>query len=328
MKSVAAPADLKGTCDGCLNLATGLTASAGDRLCKACRAVFLAAAVLLNEEVAEEEVIIPTLVLAKMAGGSPGYEALAKTEKPTAGLDIINLMYKAEADDYAGWELADVVEDVPLMRIRRMTANPTMHPGTQILHSVRIQVLSRRTEPSAVREDYGRVLREQSVRWDLNIGGSLDYDFTHGYLGITAAPLRDEGIGADPLRRASLHFPPPVLVEGFYKAVLGSAQARTKKGFAHGLDLYGKPALRTPENLIMAFAAWHIGGELGQELRYAVPPRARPRVARVLNRQVRPTRPLEDRPDPNETLWRTVETDAPRFLRLCTRGLANFQTGV
>jgi hypothetical protein len=154
MESVAAPASLEGTCDGCLKPATGLTSSAGDSLCKSCRAVFLAAAVLLNEEVIDEEVIIPTLVLAKKAGGSLGYDDLAKNREPKTGLGIVNLMYKAEAEDYAGWELADVVEGVPFMRILPMTANPRTYSGTQILRRVRIQVLSKKTKPPAVREGY------------------------------------------------------------------------------------------------------------------------------------------------------------------------------
>ncbi len=261
-----------------------MAASAGDRLCKSCRAVFLAAAVLLNEKVADEEVIIPTLVLAKMAGGSLGYDDLAKKREPDTGLGITNLMYKAEAEDYAGWELADVVEGVPLMRILPMTANPRTYPGTQILRSVRIQVLSRKIKPPAVREGYERVLAEQGVRWELNIQGSLDYDFTHGYLGIKVA-------AGGTLQRPARHFPPPVLVEGFYGAVLGSAQARTKKGFAHALDLYGRSVCRNPETLIMAFAAWHIGAEPrvkprvkpSGEPRLGVPTQTQGRVASVIN---------------------------------------------
>jgi len=103
--------------------------------------------VLLNEEVIDEEVIIPTLVLAKKAGGSLGYDDLAKNRKPKTGLGIVNLLYKAEAEDYAGWELADVVEGVPFMRILPMTANPRTYSGTQILRRVRIQVLSKKTKP-------------------------------------------------------------------------------------------------------------------------------------------------------------------------------------
>ena len=54
---------------GYLKPATGLTTSAGDRLYKSCRAVFLATDVLLHKEVADEVAIILTLVLAKMTGG-------------------------------------------------------------------------------------------------------------------------------------------------------------------------------------------------------------------------------------------------------------------
>jgi len=308
-----------------------LAAVAGDHLCKRCKAVFLAAAVLLNEGVADENVIIPTLVLAKMAGGSPGYKALVEESHPTSGLGIVDLMYDAQAEDYAGWELASIIEGVPFMRIQPETALPRVDTGTQVLESVRIQVLSKRTIPSTVREKYEGVLAEYGVKVGLNIQGSFEYDFTFGYLGITvtAGPAltvsETQGPRGGSLQRPTRHFPPPVLVEGVYKALLGSAQKRTRRGFAHGLDLYGKRTLRAPENLIMAFAAWHIGG--GAEL--TIPPQERLRVARALNRQFRPTKPLaESWPDPNETLWRNVEADAPRFVRLCARGAANYQTGV
>ncbi len=330
----------EGKCDGCLKPSAGLTISAGDRLCERCTAVFLAAAVLLNEKVIEEDILIPTLVFAKIAGGSLGHAALAKEKKSVAGLDIVRLMYaatdwpaeNAETDGYAGWELLRIVEDVPILRVRPLAAISETHPDTRILKSVRIQVLSRHTKPAEVGKEYERRLSERDVRWSENNSGYISYQTLNGFLQIkvglegTISPLMAKSVGADTLYSwPAYNFPSPTLVADIYSSLLGSADKRAARGFAYDLDLYNQPhRARSAKKIILAFAAWHIG----EGPRTRIPPKSRPRVAGVLNRQL--LDPSERLPDESwsssDKVWRDVEDLARRFVRLYAGGPGMFLT--
>jgi hypothetical protein len=137
MASVAGP-ELQGdTCDGCLKPSHVLTNSAGDRICDKCKAVFLTAAVLLNEGITAEDTLIPTLVFAKIAGGTPEHTALVEAGEPASGLEIAKLMQAANdwpprrsetSEEYAktladyvrehgygGWQLVRVARGVPIL---------------------------------------------------------------------------------------------------------------------------------------------------------------------------------------------------------------------
>ena len=95
MVSVTPAAHNEAVCSGCLKPSNKLTASFGDRLCEKCKAVFLTAAVLLNENITAEDTLIPTLVFAKIAGGSPEYAALVEKRESASGLGIVRLMHSA-----------------------------------------------------------------------------------------------------------------------------------------------------------------------------------------------------------------------------------------
>jgi hypothetical protein len=105
---------------------------------------------------------------------------------------------------YAGWELVRVVRGVPILRVRPLAPIPEMHRGTQILKSVRIQVLSRRVKPGAVRDEYERVLIEQGAHWHENNHGLISYQATDGYLEISAGT----GGEVSPLTLCHRHRPP------------------------------------------------------------------------------------------------------------------------
>jgi hypothetical protein len=341
-------------CSGCLKPSKELTSSSGDQLCEKCKAVFITAAVLLNEDITAEETLIPTLVFAKIAGGSPEYAALVEKREPASGLGIARLMYAAmdwppqhsqtpaeyaktlgeyvQAHGYAGWELVRVVRRVPILRVLPLVALPETHPDTQILKSVRIQVLSRHVKPAEVGEIYERLLTDSGVRWSRNNSGCISYRLHDGFLEVAAglegkvSPLTAESVGADTLYSwPAYNFPPPRLVAGIYESLLGTVHKRTGRGFAYALDLYNKPhPERSAKKIILAFAAWHIGE--GPSAR--IPPKSRPRVARALNRQL--LDPSEHLPEnswsPEDKVWRDVEELAMRFVRLYAGGPAAFFT--
>jgi hypothetical protein len=354
MESVTTAAHREAVCSGCLKPSNKLTASSGDQLCEKCKAVFLTAAVLLNEDITAEDTLIPTLVFAKIAGGSPEYAALVKEKEQASGLEIVRLMRAADdwppqrsqtpeeyaqtltdyvrTHEYSGWEFVRVIRDVPILRVRPLALIPEMHPGTQILKSVRIQVLSRRVKPCAVGDEYERVLNEQGAHWNENNHGLISYKATDGYLemyvgtGGEVSPLMAESLSNKLLSWPAYNFPPPMLIAGIYENLLGVVHKRTGRGFAYDLDLYGKHDAHTTmaRKIVHAFAAWHVG----EGHRARVPPQSRTRVAGVLNRQL--LNPDEQLPEDtwlsSDKVWDDVEALSMRFVRLYAGGVGAFIT--
>jgi hypothetical protein len=314
----------------------------------------LTAAVLLHEGITAEDTLIPTLVFAKIAGGSPEYAALVHEKEQASGLEIVRLMRAASdwpprrsqtpADyartlteyvrthEYGGWEFVRVVRGVPILRVRPLAGIPETHPGTEILKSVRVQVLSRHVKPAEVGEYYERVLTDRGVRWDDNNSGYISYRLHDGFLQIevglegTISPLTAESIGHILHSWPAYNFPPPRLAAEIYESLLGKVHKRTGRGFAYDLDLYEKPQPeRSAKKVILAFAAWHVGE--GHPAR--VPPKSRHRVAGVLNRQLLDPEEhlLENASSSKEKVWRDVEELAMRFVRLYAGGPGVFFTG-
>jgi hypothetical protein len=309
---------------------------------------------LLNEDITAEDTLIPTLVFAKIAGGSPEYAALVHANEQTSGFEIVRLMRAASdwpprrsqtpaeyartlteyvrTHEYGGWEFVRVVRGVPILRVRPLVGIPEMHPDTRILKSVRIQVLSRRVKPGAVRDEYERVLIEQGAHWHENNHGLMSYQAADGYLEISAgtggevSPLMAESLSDKLLSWPAYNFPPPTLIAGIYKNVLGSVDKRNAWGFAYALDLYGKPDAHTKmaRKIVHAFAAWHVG----EGHRARVPPQSRTRVAGVLNRQL--LNPDEQLPEDtwfsSDKVWDDVEALSMRFVRLYAGGVGAFIT--
>lgn len=341
MESVTSAASSEVACSGCLKPSNKLTPSASDQLCEKCKAVFLTAAVLLNEGVTAEDVLIPTLVFAKIAGGSAAYATLVQEKTPAAGLNVVKLMYEAQdlssiytaEEEYAGWELVRVIRGVPIFRVQPLAALPQVHPDTEILKSIRVQVLSRYVKPSEVGEYYERLLTERGVRWKFNNSGYISYRFHYGFLQIEAglegkiSALTAESVGHVLYSWPAYNFPPPRLVAEIYESLLGKVHERTGGGFAYDLDLYGKPqAERSAKKIILAFAAWHVG----ERHPARIPPKSRPRVAGVLNRQLLdPSEHLpEDGWNAGDKVWRDVEELAMRFVRLYAGALGPSLPGV
>jgi hypothetical protein len=354
LESVASTAHSEVACSGCLKPSKELTSSSGDQLCEKCKAVFITAAVLLNEDITAEDTLIPTLVFAKIAGGSPEYAALVKEKEQASGLEIVRLMRAADdwppqrsqtpeeyahtltdyvrTHEYSGWEFVRVIRDVPILRVRPLALIPEMHPGTQILKSVRIQVLSRRVKPGVVGDEYERVLNEQGAHWNENNHGLISYKATDGYLemyvgtGGEVSPLMAESLSNKLLSWPAYNFPPPMLIAGIYENLLGVVHKRTGRGFAYDLDLYGKHDAHTTmaRKIVHAFAAWHVG----EGHRARVPPQSRTRVAGVLNRQL--LNPDEQLPEDtwlsSDKVWDDVEALSMRFVRLYAGGVGAFIT--
>jgi hypothetical protein len=305
-------------------------------LCEKCIAVVRAAVVLLNRGVADEATIIPTLVFAKIAGGSPGYTALDSASTP---VNIPRLMHEARdrsaesaEGEYAGWDLMAVIDSVPIAHVQPLALKLEDHAGTTVLKRVEVQVISRRIKPETVMTRYERALRERGAEWSENNHGVISYGFNRGYLSMQLSSGEDldastvRSLGEDFFQHPTFHFPAPSLVEGIYSCLLGSADKRNRHGFAYALDLYEKPLAKSPMRLILAFVAWHVGEGYDVE---------RPRtiiadkqhVEQFVDRQV--IESLEVSPDSpwlsSRKAWEDAEMFAiDRFTRLYAMGPAPY----
>jgi hypothetical protein len=232
----------------------------------------------------------------------------------------------AIVEKHPSLQLAEGVGAVPMVRLDPLAVSAEKHTGTQVLKQVRVRVLSKNVKSEDVRERYRQVLLEEEAQWGENNHGRISYECLFGYLEVTVAaggeltPRTVEGMGGDSLTLSypAFHFPPPDVVEGVFDGLLGSARRGTERGFGIRLDIYGKhPSKeRSPEKLIPAFVAWHIGTQTGEK----IPSGFRSAVAQIMNKNL--LGPLgmgllrEDQIIPDDTVWRDVQNLYPRFWRL------------
>ena len=287
--------------------------SAGDNddsLCTGCRNVFQAGRVLLQSGITAEEELIPTLVFARIAGRAedPHY----KHHYPSSGYESAE--ESVSSGNHPALEITRFVDRVPIVKVKPFVVSAEKHPGTEILKRVRIRTLSKKVKSHYVAESYRQLLVQEGAPWDKNNHGDFAYDCLFGYLELEVAqgaefsPLRVEGYGGDPLRHPAFHFPPPEIVEGVHEAM--------KATFAKRLNLYGKAQKKTPDKLIPAFAAWHVGAVADVE----VPSTSRRRVARALNHHLLEpcglTQLEENDSNSAELVWPNVRVLWPRFINI------------
>jgi hypothetical protein len=296
-------------CNACQNSSK----SAGDNadgLCTGCRNVFQATRVLFQSGITAEVELIPTLVFARIAGRAEDHHY--KHHYSSSGYEpaVESLM----SGNHPALEVTKFVDRVPVVRVKPIAVSAERHEGTQVLKRVRIRTLSKKVKSYDVADSYRRLLEQEGAPWDENNHGEFAYDCLFGYLELEVAqgaefsPLLVEGYGGDPLRHPAFHFPPPEIVEGVHEAM--------KRTFANRLDYYGKAQRKTPGKLVPAFAAWHVGAQADTE----IPPAARPRVSRALNRHLlRPCglrQVTESSRNPDDTVWRDAVDLWPRFVRM------------
>jgi hypothetical protein len=296
------------TCSACQTTSEATHDSDND-LCPGCRNVFRAAEVLLRSGIVSEEELIPTLVFARIAGRAedPHYEDHYRSGYEPAEESVLSGKHPALV-------ITRIVERVPIVKVKPFAVSAEKHPGTEVLKQVRIRTLSKKVKSSDVAKSYEQLLEQEGARWDKNNHGDCSYNCLYGFLelavteGSKLSPLAVDGFGEDLFRHPAFHFPPPEIVEGVHEAL--------KTTFANRLDLYGKAQKKTPDKLIPAFAAWHVGAVADVE----VPPASQRRVAKVLNDHLLEpcglTQLEENKSNSAELVWPNVRVLWPRFINI------------
>jgi uncharacterized Zn finger protein (UPF0148 family) len=167
-------------CDACGLPSDSLDELEGDRLCDRCDAVFWAAQMLQKSDDADEEEIIATLAFAAHSK----YESL-RDEKNWVTFSR-NFTKK-----YPSFELVRLVEDVPVIRLRKAVAEVIRYTGSELPRRVRLRILSKFADPDEVRNLYWRVLQQENLPVFADSRGSVSWQYEDAHLVLDVGPREE-----------------------------------------------------------------------------------------------------------------------------------------
>jgi hypothetical protein len=286
--------DAAGTCDTCARRTDDLQRRAGDNVCEQCDALLTAAHALLDNDVLDEASILGTLAFAWSKGA-----------------------WTAGSDDYGGLEYLGTADGVPVLRLPDIMADVVTYDGSCIPKAIKIYVYSRHVKPKRVAETYQEILENHKIHYDKCSAGSVAWDMEHANLTLTVRAMKELHPGRVSLFKTYpagriYSFPPPTLVSGFYRTLLGSTDKRTFSGYAYALATSGR---HTPQKAAAGSVAWLLGERRGE-----IPPgERRPRIAKTLNKHLLAPRDEPELPErywtPDDTVWRDASRLGPRLMR-------------
>ncbi len=299
MDSLHEPSEYE-VCDACTTPARELRRYAGDAICERCEGLFTAVHALFDNKITDEEEIVGTLAFVQFA-----FHPTVET-----------------ASNYRRLEVVKIVDEVPVMRLRKMAILVVAHERSDIARAVDIEVFSRHADPSEVSALYERTLMERGIHYDQCSGGAIAWSMRNACLTITVKPEKELHPARVPYfkeeysRGRIYSFAPPSLVRDICRTLLGSANKRTLSGYAYALGDHGRSTKMTSEKTILGCTAWL----LGEKDKSQKPKVQRPRIARVLNNHLlKPLdKPLlsEDGWSPEDTIWRDAAKVSQRLMRV------------
>jgi hypothetical protein len=278
-----------------------------DYACESCRAVLDVARGLLKNKVTDENEIITTLALAAYAG-------LSWTEAAKPSSEIFS-------QEYPGLAFSRDMDGMPLFRMLPMLIEVLRYEGTEFAREVRIEVSSRIITAEELAAQYELTLLGERIPSENCVGMTLECDTDDLTLTIIVKPraeLHPHGIQHHKRypQAAPYHFPPPNIIRGWYKELLGSIDPRTFRGIAYALGDHDRSQTKSPKANILACLAWCFG-ENDDSSR---PAERRPRISKALNRHLLSrfaivTEFPEDTWSSDQAVWADVGEIAPRFKR-------------
>jgi hypothetical protein len=266
------------TCSACQRLATELVNEAGDRLCGRCRAVFLAARVLLKEGISDEREIVPTVAFA------------AQTQAPwdLASENLPQNVTEVFAQTYNGFRLVRVIDGVPVLRQEPAVVEVERYADTDLPKRIWVRAFSRSAKAKYVAMLYEQVLLEECINYDrckrIRVPNTEVVD-AHLIMVVNPdrelTPEKAKVLSENPWRRRP-SFPPPSLVRDYYKLIHGSVYKEQFKGYAYALPGRQSGPEKRGKKFLKACLAAHVNDH--KDLKDS--PEARPRAVRLMNRHV------------------------------------------
>jgi hypothetical protein len=314
--STGAIEDLEGEpCGLCERPATELTVLPWQQMdgskgvdygCESCRAVLEVSQGVLDYEIEDENEIITTIALA----ANEGLSWIRKADQPPEHF----------AQEHPGLEFSRDVNGMPLFRMLPLRVEVVRYDGTNLPKEIKIEVSSRTVTAEEVAALYSQTLHEEHIPSDSCVGMCLEGSTDDLVLTMTVRPrgqLHPQRVQylrtypAGPI----YHFPPPNIIRGWCRELLGSVDPRTFRGIAYALGDHDRPQTKSAEANILACLAWCFG-ELDGQLR---PAEKRPRIARTLNRHLLSQNGMTELPQESwssdDAIWRDTKEIAPRLRR-------------
>jgi hypothetical protein len=306
------------SCDACGIPSDSLLELEGDRVCDRCDAVFWTAQMLQKSDVTDEAEIIATLVFTSQYK----YKDL-RDEKNRA------TFARNFAQKYPSFELVRFVEDVPVIRLRRVIAEVVRYKGSELPWRIRLRILSKFANPDEVATLYRRILQQENLPVFADSRGSVSFGYEDAHLVVDVGPR--EEIHFTRLRQFAEYpqmvrfsFPLPSVIAAQCTALVGiprkTGRDGSKERFAVGLGDHGRSNPKKPHTTIPACVAWYLGER--EESRQPKegrlrPKERRPRVAKMLNRHLFSkfgNHVLVDAPwSSGDPVWEDAREVGPRF---------------
>jgi hypothetical protein len=279
-----------------------------DYACDSCLAVLEVARGLLDNKVEDENEIITTMALAAQAG-------LSWTEAANQSSVVFG-------QEYPGLAFSRDVDGMPLFRMLPVLVEVVRYNGTELPKEIRIEVSSRVVTAEEVAVRYGQTLHEERIPSDNCVGMRLECSTDDLKLTMTVKPRAT--LHPQRIQYATIyppgpiyHFPPPNIIRGWCKELLGSVHPKTFRGVAYALGDHDRPEhqAKSAEANILACLAWCFGESDGSQR----PADRRPRISRVLNRHLRSRYGMTELPQESwssgDAIWRDAREVAQRFMR-------------
>ena len=298
--------------------------------------LFRVARLLFRAGIAEEGVMIPTLVFAANVTERAPLRAISDVTEVPHMRDIGDGLAILDDPDRAGiWRdlytqvsesfdnlvtLVGTMEGAPILRLTPFRMILLTDAQGDVLEEVNIDVFSRSVQAEDLAEKYEKYLKVRNAEVDPN-RGTISYKIHKGFIRML---IRPETLSVDradgrilPLRSGPPRFPDPLVVAGMYSVLKGSRSEGKFKG--HSSVLAGRE--RGPDSpadtLIPACVAWYLAGRgelIGQT-------EEKHRVVRMLNHELLGPCGKEPLPESSTTLWRNGRnaSDVIRRLELALR---------
>jgi hypothetical protein len=284
-------------------------------ICGSCLTLFWFAEVLLEAEVTEEE-IVPTLAFARHA------EVLWPIRDPGERVAAVHKL----VDRYPAFDLVEVVNGVPVLRMKHAMAEVVRYHGSHFAKSIRIRILSRFAEPDEMAKLYWDFCERENLPRHKSSRGSLAWDSDRMHLVVDVGPREEihsarlPGLSDYPqVRRFA--FPLDTVVRDLLRALLGHGQEKNLMFGALLSDL-GRSTRMSRATVVNACVLWQLLGE-------RTPNRVRreEEAAEIVNRLL--LEPLEMKPltiSRNGATWRNAKKISGR-LDLCSYLLQEITDG-
>jgi hypothetical protein len=287
-----------------------------DLVLEAHKGLLRAARALLKHGVADEDIIIPTLVFAAVSDDATGF-AKVRPRFAEAGDDDEawqerrQVWHEAFADL---WVERPLLDGVLVVHLKNLSVQPyPAEPGSEVVGRIRIQVYRRRNTPKDLEHLYGQCLVENGIPHD-DQRGSVGWMFSEGRLWLLVHPENERVHPLGELRGGTRNerlpqrpFPSPGVVRGVYEAL----SPRLPKDVLVDRKRGGQPK---PRVLIPACVAWYISGR-GEELERSG---ERPKLTEALNNTLmRPSglEPLPQSPEDHAVWQRAISPNFTDYVR-------------